>query len=254
MCLYERGLHQQQPAPVSAQHRQHLIRKGEKRACHATRHGPRLYFLFFYNRILSLNVTIFQAFPAKRKIKSKGEEHMYTRGSVKVGAEAGLGMLYEYQLAYASVPQYPCILFHKYPLGTNLYVCFCLHAKASHRHVLLMIFRFSLVSPLLGSLTLSNCRSLLWHLYLSLYLPLQSTHHRHLLPFIIFHYIHSQVCVQKCPCSHPPPLLPCLYLFLILFYRFLSSPLLIATHCDRINQLCFSPPGQTSSLLSSMET
>lgn len=50
---------------------------------------------------------------------------MYTRGSVKVGAEARLGMLYEYQLAYASVPQYPCFPFINILLART---CMCVFA------------------------------------------------------------------------------------------------------------------------------
>lgn len=145
-----------------------------------------------------------------------------------------MGMLYEYQLAYASVPHYPRFPFINILLARTC-VCFCLHAKASYRHVLLMILRFSVFSPprLVCSLSPTVAPShgdlLSLHLYLSRHLPFPPARH-HLLPFIIFHYIHSQVCLQKCPCSHPPPLLPCLYLFLILFYRFLSSRLLIPTH------------------------
>lgn len=156
---------------------------------------------------------------------SKGEEHMDTKRSVKVEAETILGMLYEYQLAYVSVSHYPCFPFINTLLAQTCMCVFCLHAKVSYRHVLLMILRFFFCSP---PLTLSNCHSL--NLYLSRHPPLPSAHH-HFLSFIIFHYIHSQVCLQKCLCSHPPPLLSSrLYLFLILFYRFLSSRPLIPTH------------------------
>lgn len=97
-----------------------------------------------------------------------------------------------------------------------------------------MIFRLSVFSPpwLVRSLSPTVApfygALLSLHLYLPRHLPLPSAHHYHLLPFIIFRYIHSQVCLPECPCSHPTSLLPCLYLFLILFYRFLSSPHLIS--------------------------
>lgn len=118
-------------------------------------------------------------------------------------------MLYEYQLAHASVPHYPWFRFINL-LGRNLSVCFCLHAKVSYRHVvLLMILKFSVFSPSWLVSSLSNCRSLFETLsspctfiFHAIYLS-PSAHH-HLLPFIIFYYIHFQVCVQKCPCCHPP--------------------------------------------------
>lgn len=71
-----------------------------------------------------------------------------------------------------------------------------------------MILRFSVFSSPWLVLSFSPTVALLsLHLYLSCHLPLRSTHY-HLLPFIIFHYIYSQVCLQKCPCSHPLSLFP----------------------------------------------
>lgn len=152
-------------------------------------------------------------------------------------------MLYEYQLAYVSVPHYPCFPFINILLAQAGMCVSCPHAKVSHRHVLLMILIFlSSLSPpssiLLLSLSLAAS--------LSRRVPLQSAH----LPLIIFHYIYFQVCLQKCPCSHPPPLLPCFYLSnpLLSFplqssvdsctlrldqlaLRFLSCPLL---HCNLV--------------------
>lgn len=83
---------------------------------------------------------------------------MHTRGSVKIGAETMLGMLYEYQLACFATTVSP-LLFHKYPLGTKLHVCFSPQSDASYRQVLLMIFRLSVFSPPWLVLSLSNCRS-----------------------------------------------------------------------------------------------
>lgn len=163
-------------------------------------------------------------------------------------------MLYEYQLAYVSVPHYPCFPFINILLAQAGMCVSCPHAKVSHRHVLLMILIFlSSLSPpsSILSLSLSLAASL------SRRVPLQSAH----LPLIIFHYIYFQVCLQKCPCSHPPPLLPCFYLSnpLLSFplqssvdsctlrldqlaLRFLSCPLL---HCNLVfgfSFRCTSPP------------
>lgn len=50
---------------------------------------------------------------------------MHTRGSVKVGAETILGMLYEYKLAYASVLHYPHFPFRNILLAQT---CLCVFA------------------------------------------------------------------------------------------------------------------------------
>lgn len=69
-------------------------------------------------------------------------------------------MLYEYQLAYVSVPHYPCFPFINILLAQAGMCVSCPHAKVSHRHVLLMILIFlSSLSPPSSflSLSLSRC-------------------------------------------------------------------------------------------------
>lgn len=126
-------------------------------------------------------------------------------------------MLCEFQLAYVSVPHYTC-----FPFINILLAQACMCVLPTRQDLLLTRpFNDHQIFRLLPSLAPFSL-----HLYLSHHLPLLSAH----LSFIIFHYIHFLVCLQKCPCSHPPPLLPCLYFILILFYRFLSSRRLIPTH------------------------
>lgn len=85
-------------------------------------------------------------------------------------------------------------------------------------------------------------------LYLLHQLPFPSAR----LPFMTCHYIHFKVCLQNYPCL----VFHCLHPLLILFYRFLSSCLLIPAHWDWINQKGFSFPAYNSSdpLLSSLAT
>lgn len=69
-------------------------------------------------------------------------------------------MLYEYQLAYVSVPHYSCFPFINILLAQAGMCVSCPHAKVSHRHVLLMILIFlSSLSPpsSILSLSLSRC-------------------------------------------------------------------------------------------------
>lgn len=232
VCLYERALHQQQPTPASAQHRQHLICKGEKER--VPWNSAWILFFVFSWWYFQLKTDYFQAIPTfERQTKYGRGTHAHKRECQdRSWDHIGNALWISTSICFAATLS--PLLFHKYPLGTKLYVCFSLQSNASYRQVLLMIFRLSVFSPprlvrsLSPTVTPFNGALLSLHLYLPRHLPLPSAHHYHLLPFIIFCYIHSQVCLLECPCSHPTSLLPCLYLFLILFYRFLSSPHLIS--------------------------
>lgn len=192
---------------------------------------PDYIFSLFLMVFLAYNLTTSKHSQHLRGRKSKRVEH--SGGSVKVETETILGLLYEYQLTYASAPHNPHFALVNILLARTC-VCLCLHA--SYRHVFLTILRFSvfypawLVRSLSPTVTLSYGALLSLHLYLSCHVLLPSAHHN-VLPFMIFHYIHSEVCLHKCPCSPPPPpLLTFLYRFLSLFYRFLSICPLIPTH------------------------
>lgn len=168
VCVWEKDLYQQQLAPVSARHRQHLICQGEKECVPPNSTWTQTWFFSFLNSIFSSNLTI--SFPGMWETEKVRKRYTYTQeGLSRYELRPYWDALWiSTSICYSATLS--LLPFHKHPLGTSWHVCFLPTCQGFPSTRSFNDPDFSLVSlpSLVHPLALSLSLSL--HLYHAVYL------------------------------------------------------------------------------------
>lgn len=122
VCVWEKDLYQQQLAPVSARHRQHLICQGEKECVPPNSTWTQTWFFSFLNSIFSSNLTI--SFPGMWETEKERKRYTYTQEGL---SRYELRPYWDALWISTSIcfsATLSLLPFHKHPLGTSWHVCF----------------------------------------------------------------------------------------------------------------------------------